>query len=281
MCRVLGVTRAAYYKSLGAPIMPQKTKSKTILAAIEDIRQGSYFTGYGSPRMHRELISRGINCCVNTVAKTMRTAGIMADRKGKFRIQTTDSNHDFPIAKNLLRQDFRTQSLNEVWLTDFTYLKTLEGWTYLCSFIDLHSRKVVGWATSRTIDSELAVLALDLAFETRLRPAGVIVHSDRGSQYASENFRTRLSKFGLIQSMSRRGNCYDNAPMESFFKTYKTEETKDTVYPTHEAATRAASSFIERFYNPIRLHSSIGYVSPIAFEESIRARPQASTAACT
>ena len=269
LCQTLGVTRAGYYRFIGRQPSIQKVKSEVILGEIREIRTGAYMDSYGSPRMHRELVARGVACSVNTVAKAMRAAGIQAARKGPFRVKTTDSDHSLPVAENLLGQNFQTAELNEVWLTDFTYLKTLEGWTYLCSFIDLHSRKVIGWATSRHIDSELAMAALRQAYETRLRPTGVIVHSDRGSQYASNAFRYLLTQCRMIQSMSRRGNCYDNAPMESFFKTYKTEETGETIYATHEEATRAAIEFIEKFYNPKRLHSSIGYLSPIAFEEQL------------
>lgn len=219
--------------------------------------------------MHRELVRRGIECCRNTVAKCMRRAGIQANRRTKFRISTTDSNHDSPIAPNLLEQDFSTEMLNQVWLTDITYIPTKEGFTYLAAFVDLHSRKIVGWKTSRHIDSNLVVAALDQALAFRTPEAGLIIHSDRGSQYASEHFRSRLDHHQLVQSMSRRGNCYDNAPMESFFKSYKTEEAQQ-VYDTHEHATRGVSEYIEAFYNPIRLHSSLDYQSPIEFEQAIK-----------
>ncbi len=219
--------------------------------------------------MQRALIKRGVVCCRNTVAKCMRHAGIQANRRTKFRISTTDSNHDQPIAPNLLGQNFTTEAINRVWLTDITYIPTHEGFTYLCAFVDLHSRKIIGWKTSRNIDSELVIGAFDQAFTFRDPSAGLIVHSDRGSQFASEHFRRRLAASGLVQSMSRRGNCYDNAPMESFFKSYKTEEAQQ-IYDTHEHATRGVSDYIERFYNPHRLHSSLDYLSPIDFEQAIK-----------
>lgn len=169
-----------------------------------------------------------------------------------------------PIAPNLLGENFATKTINRVWLTDITYIPTHEGFSYLCEFVDMHSRKIIGWKTSRNIDSELVVGALDQALTFRNPTAGLIVHSDRGSQFASDCFRRRLAAKGLVQSMIRRGNCYDNAPMGSFFKSYKTEEVK-RLKDMHEHATRGVSDYIERFYNPHRLHSSLDYQSPIDF----------------
>lgn len=268
LCRVLEVTRAAYYQFVGRDPSETDTKQTQITQAIHEIRLEKHYDAYGSPRMHREVIKQGIQCCRNTVAKYMQKAGIQANRRTKFRISTTDSNHDQPIAPNRLNQDFSTEDINQVWLTDITYIPTKEGFTYLCAFVDLHSRKIIGWKTSRNIDSELVIQSLDQAIAFRSPRAGLIVHSDRGSQYASEAFRRRLDERELVQSMSRRGNCYDNAPMESFFKSYKTEEVQE-VYDTHEQATRGASDYIEQFYNPRRLHSSLDYRSPIDFEQAI------------
>jgi len=265
------VTRAAYYQFASVNRKPVKPLQATIIRNIQEIREQKHFDAYGSPRMHRELIKRGIQCCRNTVAKCMRSVGIAANRRTKFRISTTNSNHNEPIAPNRLNQNFTTEKLNQVWLTDMTYIATKEDFTYLCAFVDLHSRKIVSWATSRHIDSELVIRALDQAIVLRSPSPGLIVHSDRGSQYASESFRSRLAKHRLIQSMSRRGNCYDNAPMESLFKSYKTEEVQDIVYESHEHATRSASGYIESFYNSRRLHSSLGYCSPIDFEQTQRA----------
>jgi len=260
--------RAAYYQFVGRDPSETDTKQTQITQAIHEIRLEKHYDAYGSPRMHREVIKQGIQCCRNTVAKYMQKAGIQANRRTKFRISTTDSNHDQPIAPNRLNQDFSTEDINQVWLTDITYIPTKEGFTYLCAFVDLHSRKIIGWKTSRNIDSELVIQSLDQAIGFRSPRAGLIVHSDRGSQYASEAFRRRLDERELVQSMSRRGNCYDNAPMESFFKSYKTEEVQE-VYDTHEQATRGASDYIEQFYNPRRLHSSLDYRSPIDFEQAI------------
>ncbi|WP_345328554.1 IS3 family transposase [Novipirellula rosea] len=269
LCRTLEVTRAAYYQFVGRNVTTTEKKETQITQAIKRVQLERHHDAYGSPRMHRELLKRGFQCSRNTVAKYMRKAGIQANRRTKFRISTTDSNHNEPIANNLLEQKFSAETIDQVWLTDITYIPTKEGFSYLCVFIDLHSRKVVGWKTSRNIDSELVVSALTQALVLRSPAAGLIVHSDRGSQYASEHFRSRLTAHGLIQSMSRRGNCYDNAPMESFFKSYKTEEAQQ-IYDTHEQATRGVSDYIECFYNPLRLHSSLGYQSPIDFEQAVK-----------
>jgi transposase InsO family protein len=185
------------------------------------------------------------------------------------RASTTDSKHDLPIAANRLNQQFTSSRIDEIWLTDFTYIPVEGSFSYLCAFKDLCSRRIVGWAMSRKIDAQLAIKALNQAVALREPPEGLIVHSDRGSQFASDAFRKRLDDCKFLQSMSRKGNCYDNAPMESFFKTFKVEEVYNQAYESHEQAVRAANDYIERFYNPIRLHSSIGYLSPLAFGQQL------------
>lgn len=269
LCRVLQVTRAAYYQFTHREVNEPEANRTEITRVIEEIHLQKYHDVYGSPRMHRELLKRGIRCCRNTVAKCMREAGIRANRRTKFRISTTDSNHDDPIAPNRLNQNFATKTINQVWLTDITYIPTKEGFTYLCAIVDLHSRKIIGWKTSRSIDSQLVIESFSQAVALRAPSPGLIIHSDRGCQYASGAFRRRLADNQFVQSMSRRGNCYDNAPMESFFKSYKTEEVRDGLYDTHEQATRGAADYIERFYNPHRLHSSLDYRSPIEFEQAM------------
>jgi transposase InsO family protein len=223
---------------------------------------------YGSPRVYRELKADGVGGCLNTVAKVMKDAGLRARTKRKFRVVTTDSKHDLPIAPNLLQQDFQAERPNLVWLTDITYVDTLEGFSYLCTVEDLCSRRIVGWATSRTMTAQLVLDALQQAIDLRALQPGLIVHSDRGSQFASLEYQQRLARYGFRQSMSGRGNCYDNAPMESFFRSYKVEEVYWAQYETHEQATRGVIDYIDRFYNRIRRHSSLGYVSPIEFEQS-------------
>ena len=222
---------------------------------------------YGSPRMYRELKAGGMRCCINTVTKVMKDSGIRARTQRKFHIVTTDSQHDLPIAANLLQQNFQTDQLNSVWLTDITYVSTLEGFTYLCTVEDLCSRRIVGWSTGRTMPAQLALDALQQAIDLRNPPPGLIVHSDRGSQFASLEYQQRLSRHGFRQSMSGKGNCYDNAPMESFFRSYKVEEVYWAAYETHEQATRGVVEYIDRFYNRIRRHSSLDYLSPIEFEQ--------------
>lgn len=266
LCRVLEVTRAAYYKWRQRKPSKTQTKQKQIVNEIKRIHAFPRFQDYGSPRMHRELVQQGVDCCENTVAKLMRENQIRARRAPKFKVSTTDSKHDLPIASNLLGQDFVAQKPNQVWLSDFTYIRTLEGFSYLCAFKDLCSRKIVGWGMSRRIDAELALAAFNQAVALRKPGRGLIVHSDRGSQYASISFRKRVKDLKFRQSMSRKGNCYDNAPMESFFKSFKVEEVYHEEYETHEQAVRAATDYIERFYNPKRLHSAIGYVSPNDYE---------------
>jgi transposase InsO family protein len=216
--------------------------------------------------MHRELLMVGVRCAKNTVARVMQQAGIRASTAPKFRAITTDSNHQLPVAINRLNQAFEAQKPNEVWLTDFTYIHTKEGFIYLCAVQDLYARRIVGWATSRSIDTQLALDALSQAIALREPEPGLIVHSDRGSQFASHAYRQRLETLGFLQSMSRKGNCYDNAPMESFFRSYKVEEVYQENYETYEHATRRAVDYIERFYNATRLHSSLDYTSPVDYE---------------
>lgn len=269
LCRVLGVTRAAFYKWLGRKASATQEKQELIVSEIKRIHALPRHQDYGSPRMHRELVSQGVECSENTVAKLMRENQIQARNKPKFRIATTDSNHNLPIAPNRLNQQFSTSSINQVWLTDFTYIPTKEGFSYLCAFKDLCSRRIVGWAMSRKIDAQLAIDALNQAVALREPASDLIIHSDRGSQFASNAFRKRIDDCCFLQSMSRKGNCYDNAPMESFFKSFKVEEVYHEKYETHEHAVRAANDYIERFYNPKRLHSALDYVSPTEFEQRL------------
>lgn len=267
LCRALEVTRAGYYKWLGRKPSKTETKQKRIVNEIKRIHSFPRHQDYGSPRIHRALTRLGVDCCENTVAKLMRANAIRARRAPMFRVSTTDSKHDLPIAPNILEQNFRINKPDQVWLSDFTYIRTSEGFSYLCAFKDLCSRKIVGWAMSRRIDASLALAALNQAIALRTPLQGLIIHSDRGSQYASRSFRKRLTECKFKQSMSRTGNCYDNAPMESFFKTFKVEEVYHERYETHEQAVKAATDYIERFFNPVRLHSAIGYVSPNDYEQ--------------
>ena len=217
--------------------------------------------------MHKTLLEQGLEVSQNTVAKLMKQAGIRARNTPKFRPATTDSAHNLRVAPNRLEQRFFAACPNQVWLTDFTYLPIADGFSYLATVQDLCSRRIVGWSASRTIDAQLALAALAQAIALRQPKPGLIVHSDRGSQYASHLFRDRLQQHGFLQSMSRQGNCYDNAPMESFFKSFKVEEVYHSNYETHGQAVRAVTDYIDRFYNPVRLHSALGYTSPNQYEQ--------------
>jgi transposase InsO family protein len=268
LCRVLKVTRAAFYKWLGRKPSQTETRQKQIVTEIRQIHALPRHQDYGSPRIHRKLVSQGTHVSRNTVAKLMNRHDIRARNQRKFRVRTTDSRHCFPIAPNRLEQPFFAEQPDQIWLTDFTFLPVAGKFSYLCTVQDLCSRKIVGWAASQTIDTKLALAALDQAIALRQPQKGLIVHSDRGSQYASEAFRKRLNHHGLVPSMSRKGNCYDNAPMESFFKSFKVEEVYHATYDSHEQAVRAAADYIERFYNATRLHSALDYVSPNQFEQN-------------
>jgi len=261
------VSRSGYYKWLKREPSQTAQKQEQLVEQIKRVHATPRLDDYGSPRMHRLLLKSGYHCCENSVAKLMHRQGIKARISKKFKVLTTDSNHDFPVAPNRLDQQFVAQKPNQIWLTDFTYIPTEEGFTYLCVILDLYSRKIVGWSTSKKIDSELALSALIQAIILRSSLQGLVIHSDRGSQYASLAFEQCLSKYGLVQSMSRRGNCYDNAPMESFYKSFKMEEVYRQKYQTHEQATRGVADYIERFYNRTRLHSSLGYFSPVEYEK--------------
>jgi putative transposase len=266
-CHILEVSRQGYYQWLDQPPSAQAEKQQAILSQIKRIHTLHRHDVYGSPRMHKELLKQDIQCCENTVARLMKQAGIRARRSKKYRVTTTDSKHDLPIAPNRLNQRFTCSNMNRVWLTDFTYIPLKEGFTYLCSVQDLFSRRIVGWAAGQSIDAQLALKAINQAIALRQPEDGLVVHSDRGSQFASEAFRSRLLECRFLQSMSRKGNCYDNAPMESFFKSFKVEEVRHQRYDSHEQAVRAVIDYIERFYNSIRSHSSLGFVSPVQFEK--------------
>lgn len=263
---MLQVSRAGYYQWLHAKPSKTRLRQEQLVQEIQKIHATNK-DDYGSPRIHRELIRHGFRCSENTVAKVMRQAGIRARCLKQFRVATTDSKHNFPIAPNRLNQCFVAEKPDQVWLTDITYIQTNEGFTYLCAVEDLCSRRIVGWATSRQIDTKLTLDALQQAIDLRSPCEGLIVHSDRGSQYASWAYQERLADHGFQQSMSRKGNCYDNAPMESFFRSLKMEEVYWKNYATYEEATRGVIDYIDRFYNRERLHSSLDYVSPIEYEQ--------------
>jgi transposase InsO family protein len=267
MCRVLEVSRSGFYAWQSREPSATAARREELTEQVTQIH-AEVKARYGSPRMHAELVDRGHDCCVNTVARVMREAGIAAKTKRKFR-QTTDSNHPHPVAENVLDRQFDPDEPNASWVADVTYIPTREGWLYLAVVVDLFSRMVVGWSLAATMTSRLVVDALEMALARR--PEGssdLVAHSDRGSQYASEHYQRRLEEERIVCSMSRRGNCWDNAPMESFFASLKKELVHDEDYVTREKAKASIFEYIEAFYNRVRRHSSLGYVAPAEFERT-------------
>ena len=266
MCRVLAVSPGGYYDWRGRPKSDRAQKCEALVVAIEAVHS-EVKARYGSPRVHAELVARGLACCVNTVAKLMRQHGMAAKSKRKFRC-TTDSNHDRPVAENVVNREFRPAAADRTWTADITYIATGEGWLYLAAVEDLYSRRIVGWSMGERIDSRLVVDALEMALARRLPGAGLVAHSDRGSQYASEHYQRLLAGREITCSMSRRGNCWDNAPMESFFASLKKELTHGEVFATRAEARAELFEYIEVFYNRLRRHSSLGYLSPAEYERA-------------
>ena len=265
MCDVLDVSTAGYYAWRTRPVSAGQERRDRLIAEIRVIHD-TVKARYGSPRVHAELVARGVPCCVNTVAKLMHTQGIAAKTARKFR-HTTDSNHDLPVAENVLDRAFDPATANAAWVSDFTFIPTREGWLYLAAVEDLYSRRVVGWAMSARMTSRLVVDALGMAVQQRLPAAGLLAHSDRGSQYASEHYRRLLANHGIDCSMSRRANCWDNAPMESFFASLKKELVHHEDYQTREEAKASIFEYIEVFYNRQRRHSTLGFKSPAEYEQ--------------
>ena len=269
LCAALGVSPAGYYTWRARPASARAQQQDALLVEIRAIH-AEFQARYGSPRVHAELTARGHDCCVNTVAKLMREQGIRAKTARKFR-GTTDSNHDLPVADNLLDRQFDRAAPNEAWVADITYIPTREGWLYLAAVEDLYSRRVVGWSLAEHLESRLVYDALALAVERRWPSAGLLAHSDRGSQYASEHYQLLLGKHGITCSMSRRADCWDNAPMESFFASLKKELVHGVDFATRAQARAAVVEYIEVFYNTQRRHSSLGYVSPAEYERTEKA----------
>jgi len=265
-CRVLEVSTSGYWAWRSRP---ESRRSQANRALVEQIR-AAHKRGrgaYGSPRVYHELRANGVACSLNRVARLMRSAGIRGRRRPKFRV-TTDSRHNLPVAENKLAQAFTVAQVNTVWTADLTYIWTLEGWLYLAVVMDLCSRRIVGWSMDSHMKTSLVAGALEMALARHRPPAGLVHHSDRGSQYASAEYQALLANSGIVASMSRKGNCWDNAPMESFFSSLKTELIHDQLYLTRAAARHDAFDYIEVFYNRIRRHSALDYVSPADFEQA-------------
>lgn len=260
----LGITVSGYYAWRN-----RKPSSRAIERAALENKIKAVFKengeSYGSPRVHSRLVKKGADCSVNTVAYIMRKLNLVAKAGRKFKV-TTNSDHPMPPSPNLVNQQFCANTPDEKWFSDITYIRTEEGWIYLCVILDVFSRSIVGWSMSDRISRELVVSAFHMAYNDRKPKEGLIFHSDRGSQYASKELRTLFSKRNVLQSMSGRGNCYDNAVSESFFKTLKTEEVYWQKYKTKAEARISLFRYIEGFYNTRRIHSSLGYRSPKEFE---------------
>lgn len=264
MCRVLQVSRSGYYVWRRRPFSKRDEENRVLMERIKTIHQQSQRT-YGSPRMHKQLRQEGYVCGENRVRRLMQVHGIRAKQKRRFRI-TTDSNHTHPVVENRLRRNFNAVKPNDGWVSDITYIKTEEGWLYLAVVMDLFSRRIVGWSMQKTLSQQLTLDALHMAIQQRNPSGELLHHSDQGVQYACTAYQNVLKQFNIDCSMSRKGNCWDNAPIESFFGTLKTELVHHESFQTRQQAKRAIFEYIEVFYNRKRLHSSLGYYSPVNFE---------------
>jgi putative transposase len=267
-CEVLEVSRSGYYAWLDRPASARDQRREELTEKVKQAHRENRGV-YGSPRIFRVLKAEGEAACENTVAKVMREAGVRAKTKRKFVPRTTDSSHGRPVAENLLSRDFAADLPDRKWAADITYVPTGEGWLYLAAVVDLCSRKVVGWSMGDHMRTDLVSNALKMALARRRPGEGLLHHSDRGSQYASDGYRHLLQSHGIDCSMSGKGDCWDNAAMESFFATLKTELVNHEHYETREQARASIFEYIEVFYNRKRLHSSLGYLSPEQFEAGL------------
>jgi putative transposase len=265
MCNVLDVSRSGYYFWLKRPESLRKKVNRKLALQIRVIHNQKFKKVYGSPRIHKELSDKGVSCSRNRVARIMKQEGIRAIVPRKYKA-TTDSKHNLPVAPNLLKQVFDVKEPNKVWLADITYIATVEGWLYLASIMDLGSCRIKGWSMNKRITKELTLDALKMAICNYPATEGIIHHSDRGSQYASLDYQKHLKDNGLIGSMSRKGNCWDNAPIESFFHTLKTEWVYRFKYKTRQEAKTSLFDYIEIFYNRQRRHSALQYMNPCQYE---------------
>jgi transposase InsO family protein len=268
MCRVLRVSKSGFYGSLSRPPSERRRRREELAVKVRAVH-AEHRGVYGSPRVHRTLLAQGEVVCENTVAKVMREEQIAARVKRRFIPRTTDSVHEHRPAPNLLGRDFTVEVPDRKWAADITYIPTDEGWLYLAAVIDLCTRKIVGWAMAEHMRAQLCTEALGMALAQRSPGPGLLHHSDRGVQYACEDYQGLLEQHGIACSMSGRGDCYDNAVMESFWATLKTELVHHERYATRQQARASIFEYIEVFYNRKRLHSSLGYQSPESFEASL------------
>lgn len=263
-CALLGVSRSGFYAWCRRPPSRRAQVNAQLVLEMRRIHAEVERT-YGSPRMAPELTSRGYPCGRHRAARLMRAAGIRAKQARRFQV-TTDSRHGFAIAPNLLGRQFTASAPNRVWMADITYLPTAEGWCYLAVLLDAFSRRVVGWAVSTQLTTALPLAALHRALAARQPGPGLLHHSDRGIQYASTAYQNALQRYGLRASMSRRGDCYDNAVVESFFHSLKVERLHERRLTGRQEVVEELEDYIERFYNRQRRHSTLGHISPVLFE---------------
>lgn len=266
-CRVLGVSASGFYAWCNRRPGKRAAANQNLLKDIRRIHWDNHKL-YGSPRVHAALRAEGQKIGRKRVEKLMRQNNLAAMSKRRVRVMTTDSKHNLPVAPNILDRNFGALAPNEKWLADITYIPTDEGWLYLATILDLYSRKIVGWAMRDHMRTELCLAALMMAVQRQRPGAGLIHHSDRGSQYASDDYRHALTDAGMVQSMSRKGNCWDNAPAESFFHTLKTERVHHNHYATREEARQDLFHYIEGYYNTHRIHSAINYLTPVQMEKT-------------
>ena len=269
MCRVLEVSTSGYYQQLDRQPSAQQQRREQLAQAATEFYDQSHKV-YGYRKVYSDMHDAGIACCDETVRRIMGELGLHSRTKRKF-VVTTDSKHYEPIAANVLERDFTAQRPDQKWVADITYIDTQEGWLYLAAVMDLHSRRIVGWSMSDRIDTALAKSALEMAIFQRRPDANLMHHSDRGVQYASGDYQQKLADLNIVCSMSRKGNCWDNAAMESFFGSLKTEWVYGKKYASHEIAKNDLFNYIELFYNRKRRHASLGYVTPAAFEKRYEA----------
>lgn len=265
MCKALRVSISGYHAWRKRPISERKIEECRLVGIIENVHEKSR-ESYGSPRIHAVLNKmEDVDCSLSRTARLMRKHGIKARSKRKFKA-TTNSKHKLPVAENILNREFNPENPNKAWAGDITYIWTNEGWLYLAVVLDLFSRKIVGWAMDETMSRELVLKALRMAIQTRQPDKGLITHTDRGSQYASEDYQKLLKLYHAVCSMSRKGNCWDNAVVESFFGTLKQEHIFFEKFETRDEAKRSVFEWIEGWYNIERIHSSLGNVSPAEYE---------------
>jgi putative transposase len=270
LCRVIGVAASGFYAWLQRGPSQREQQDRSLAERIAAVFAASRGT-YGSPRVHADLRAEGVRVSRKRVARLMREGGLVVTVRRRFP-RTTDSNHGRPVAPNLLEQKFAADQPDTVWLADISYIPTGEGWLYLAAVKDMATREIVGWSMSDSLEAGSACEALRMAIQRRQPPAGLIHHTDRGVQYACGEYQKLLARHGLRCSMSRRGNCYDNAPMESFFGSLKNELVHRTTFPTKAAARQALFDYVETFYNRRRRHSGVGFLTPAqAYEHMAKA----------